>query len=74
MPLMRSAILSVMPKRWRAALEAESRRWQTLCPNCQHQSTIWDLGGLRYKARDDGRLGIWCPKCGKLGQHQVKLV
>ncbi len=69
MPMLRTAILALMPRSWHAALEAESRRWLTSCPNCGHGSNIWDLGGLRYKTSGNRHTGIWCPECGKLGQH-----
>ena len=69
--MLRNAILALMPKSWRAAMEAESRQWLTKCPNCGHTSNIWDIGGIRYKAYGNPRTGIWCSACGKLGMHTV---
>jgi phage terminase large subunit GpA-like protein len=74
LPALRNAILFFMPKKWHAALEAESRRWHTKCPKCGHESNIWDLGGIRYKGLRNPHIGIWCPACGKLSSHSLTKV
>ncbi len=33
-----------------AAMETESRTWKVKCPNCNHERSIWEMGGIRYKA------------------------
>ncbi|MGE0178279.1 MAG: hypothetical protein AB7O91_00490 [Sphingomonas sp.] len=54
-----------------AAMEARSRAWLVRCPNCGHQRSIWELGGIRYKASGAPRMLIGCPACGERGWHQV---
>jgi ribosomal protein S27E len=54
-----------------AAMEAHSRAWLVRCPNCGHERSIWELGGIRYKAAGNPRLRLTCPKCGKAGWHEV---
>jgi hypothetical protein len=54
-----------------AAMEAHSRAWLVKCPNCGHERSIWDLGGIRYKAAGSPRLRLSCPNCGKAGWHEV---
>ena len=39
---------SVMPRKWFAAAEAESRLWMICCP-CGAEKSIWDAGGMRWK-------------------------
>lgn len=54
-----------------AALEAHSRAWLVQCPDCGHQRSIWEIGGIRYKAAGEQRNRMRCPACGKAGWHRV---
>lgn len=54
-----------------AAMEAHSRAWMVRCPNCRHSRSIWELGGIRYKAAGTARMRLHCPNCGQSGWHQV---
>jgi ribosomal protein S27E len=54
-----------------AAMEAHSRAWLVECPHCAHVRSIWDLGGVRYKAAGKPRNYLRCPACGKGGWHRV---
>jgi predicted RNA-binding Zn-ribbon protein involved in translation (DUF1610 family) len=54
-----------------AAMEAHSRAWLVRCPNCGHSRSIWELGGIRYKAAGAPRMRLHCPNCGQNGWHQV---
>jgi hypothetical protein len=40
-----------------AAMEAESKQWKVNCPACGHERSIWDMGGIRYKAAGNKKLG-----------------
>jgi hypothetical protein len=53
-----------------AAMQAESRRWIVQCP-CGHASTVWDLGGIRWKASGSPRMLLTCPQCGRWGWKVV---
>jgi len=68
---LRSLILRFMSPARRAAAEAESRAWMATCPSCGQSSSIWDLGGLRYKAAGKPLRRLRCRSCGKAGWHQV---
>ena len=54
-----------------AAMEAHSRAWLVECPNCGHERSIWDLGGIRYKAVGNPRMRMRCPNCRQAGWHKV---
>jgi DNA-directed RNA polymerase subunit RPC12/RpoP len=54
-----------------AAMEAHSRAWVAECPACGHRRSIWELGGIRYKAAGRPRIGLRCPQCGKWGWHRL---
>ena len=54
-----------------AAAEAESRAWLVTCPNCNFSRSVWDMGGIRYKAAGTPRRMLRCPHCGQSGWHLV---
>lgn len=54
-----------------AAMEAHSRAWLVQCPDCGFERSIWEMGGIRYKAAGSPRMLMRCPKCGKSGWHKV---
>lgn len=54
-----------------AAMEAHSRAWLVQCPDCGSERSIWEMGGIRYKAAGNPRMLMRCPKCGKRGWHRV---
>lgn len=55
---------TVLPGKWSRAMEAESRSWVMRC-HCGHETSVWDMGGIRYKAAGNPwRTG----KCGKCGE------
>jgi DNA-directed RNA polymerase subunit RPC12/RpoP len=55
-----------------AAIEAHSRGWILTCPHCGFQRSIWDLGGIRYKASGNSRMAMRCPQCGRRGWHKLR--
>jgi hypothetical protein len=61
------------PRSWAASMEAESREWMVRCPSCGHERSIWEVGGIRWKATRSQRTWTWlqCPGCGKRGRHTV---
>jgi hypothetical protein len=54
-----------------SGMEAESRSWMVQCPHCGYERSVWDLGGVRYKAAGTSRWLRRCPNCGKMGWHKV---
>lgn len=53
------------------AMEAESRAWMVQCPHCGFERSVWDTGGVRYKAAGTSRNYMRCPSCGKRGWHKI---
>jgi hypothetical protein len=37
-------------------METESRRWFLKCTECSFEKSYWDLGGIRWKARQPENL------------------
>ena len=56
-------ILRFVSARTAQAMEDESRSWVMQC-ECGHTTSIWEMGGIRYKASSKGlrRLGR-CAAC-----------
>lgn len=44
-------------------IEEASRLWGFTCVNCNERTSIWDIGGIRYKASGNPQTRIRCPKC-----------
>lgn len=64
MPILRSLILKFVSRETAAKMEAESRKWKLKC-KCGHETNIWEIGGIRYKAFSRGKKTmIRCPTCG----------
>ena len=54
MSFIQELVLAVVP---RSSGAAESRAWIARCESCGGERSIWDLGGIRWKAsgnRDGG--------------------
>jgi len=58
---LQQVILNLMPPAWRADIEAESRSWMVRCPDCQTELSVWQLGGVRWKAIGNPRRWMYCP-------------
>lgn len=56
---------AIVPARIAAAMEAESRQWVLRCPNCGEGRSVWEAGGIRYKAYGSKRIRARCPTCGE---------
>lgn len=54
-----------------ARVEAESRTWMMRCPSCNAEVSVWDAGGLRYKARGRARRLGRCPACRQRGMLDI---
>ena len=62
-------ILRFMPARWAKEMEEDSRRWMLTCQTCGLERSIWDIGGIRWKATGKTQSYVHCPQCDKLRRH-----
>jgi len=46
------------------AMSKESKQWVFKCTECQSKTSIWDLGGIRYKAKGIAKINLKCMNCG----------
>jgi len=71
MSVIQKLLTSILPSKWAAGMEAESRNWMVRCPSCGHTRSVWELGGIRWKATGNPVRYMLCPQCGKSGWHTV---
>lgn len=70
MSFLQRIFLAVLPKSWGDSAEADSRAWKISC-SCGHARSVWDMGGIRWKAAGEPRKYMKCSKCGERSWHQV---
>lgn len=70
MSFLQKVMLAVVPPKWAAAIETESRTWVMQCA-CGHVTSVWEMGGIRYKASGNPRRVGRCAKCGKTINGQL---
>jgi hypothetical protein len=63
MSWVQTLVTNWLPAEWAAAMEAESRAWRMRCP-CGREISVWDAGGIRYKAAGNPKRRFPCPHCG----------
>ncbi len=71
MPVLRDLIVRMVPTTWADAMERESCRWMLSCP-CGFEASVWDLGGIRWKARGKKRVLLRCRSCGKISWQRMR--
>lgn len=55
------------------SIERESREWKAICQTCENTRSIWELGGIRWKAKSKGkRQSFFCPECGRRRVHRIE--
>ena len=68
--MIRAIILRLFP-RMAAKFEADSREWMVQCPRCEHEISVWEAGGIRYKARGTVRRLGRCSRCGRVSVLRI---
>jgi hypothetical protein len=56
--------MAILPPTWAASMQADSRLWMVRC-GCGSAISLWDIGGIRWKATGNQRTYRSCSKCGK---------
>ncbi|WP_420627740.1 hypothetical protein [Candidatus Leptofilum sp.] len=63
-------ILTLLPRPWATAVVQESRQWHMQC-RCGHTLSVWDVGGIRFKAKGTPRRLWHCSECGQRTWHRL---
>ena len=64
LPLVQRLIIAFTSPSRASDIEAHSRSWVMKC-ECGVETSIWDMGGVRYKAIGEQRTMGRCKACGK---------
>lgn len=73
MTIIQKFVVSFLPRRWSEAIRAESQSWLLRCSTCGVTRSIWDAGGIRYKASSRGKSAmVWCAHCGQLRMMAIE--
>jgi len=64
-------LIQLLPAKWAASMEAESRSWVARCPHCGAEKSVWELGGIRWKAAGSPSVRLRCPSCGKTSFQKI---
>ena len=64
-------LMKILPFAWAEEMRAESQSWMVRCPNCNFERSVWDLGGIRWKAAGNPRRLMDCSQCGQREWHTM---
>jgi hypothetical protein len=56
---------AVFPNLWAEDMERESRAWMMRCSVCNAEKSVWDNGGVRWKASGSSKMKVKCDRCGQ---------
>jgi hypothetical protein len=70
MSFMQRFLTRVFPTAWAEEMRAESLSWMVQC-TCGFERSVWELGGIRWKAAGNPRWQRQCPHCGQRTWHTV---
>lgn len=62
--------MAILPVNWAQDLQAESQTWMLRC-TCGYERSIWEMGGIRWKARGNPRQLRVCPQCSQRTWHTI---
>ncbi len=66
MTFIQKLVITLLPKRWSEAIQTESQSWLLRCSSCGTTRSVWEAGGIRFKAASVGkRTLVWCAQCGQ---------
>ena len=64
-------LTAIVPRRWADEMEAESRMWMLHCNVCGLKRSVWEMGGVRWKAAGRASRRMHCSQCGQITWHTL---
>ncbi len=61
----------IVGPRLAADMEASSRNWMIHCNKCGFEQSIWDIGGIRWRAIGNSWTLRRCPNCHRVSWHRL---
>lgn len=66
-------MIARLPQSWYEAIRSESESWIFTCPECGVARSVWEIGGVRYKAVSVGKRSlVWCLQCKQMRMMPLK--
>ena len=73
MTFIQKFVTTVLPKSWGQAIQTESQNWLLRCPACDSVHSVWDLGGIRFKAASSHKkVMVRCPQCSQISMMPLE--
>ncbi len=70
MTLIQKFFTAILPRSWAESMRAESLSWMVQC-TCGFERSVWEMGGIRWKAKGNPRRLMRCSECGQRTWHKV---
>jgi uncharacterized Zn finger protein len=71
MSFLQELLQAIVPQRWADQIKAESHSWMLRCAACGLERSVWETGGVRWKAAGRPSRLMRCPQCGRVTWHTV---
>jgi len=71
MSFFQRTLTAIVPRRWAEDMEAESRSWMLHCKVCGGERSVWEMGGVRWKAAGRPSCLLHCPRCSRNTWHTL---
>jgi hypothetical protein len=68
MTFIQQLLITMLPKKWGEDMRAESLTWMMRC-TCGFERSVWESGGIRWKATGNPKRFLSCPHCGERTWH-----
>jgi hypothetical protein len=71
MSFLQDLLHAIVPRRWADEMEAESRSWMLRCDACGLERSVWETGGVRWKAAGRSSRLMRCAQCDRATWHTL---
>ncbi|MBX7169989.1 MAG: hypothetical protein K1X72_03455 [Pyrinomonadaceae bacterium] len=61
----------ILPVNWAESMEKESSEWNFRCSECGFERSVWESGGIRWKATGETKTKANCASCEKNTWHKI---
>ena len=61
----------LLPRAAADSMRAELLLWMMRCRDCGFERSVWEIGGIRWKAKGNSRTWRRCPSCGRRTGHDI---
>ncbi len=70
MSIIQKLFMAIFPASWAESMEADSRAWMIRC-RCGFERSVWDIGGIRWRAVGNSWTLRRCPNCHRVSWHRL---